>query len=120
MDHRVIHFEIPADDPQAAIEFYGGVFGWGFTQFGDMPYWTIETGEGAGIDGGLMPKNGPDHPVTNVINVDDVETYCAKIEAAGGIVVVPKMAIPGIGYCAYFKDPSGNIMGVYHSDRTAS
>ncbi|MGZ7136310.1 MAG: VOC family protein, partial [Methanobacterium sp.] len=25
---RVVHFEIPADDPERAIEFYKNVFGW--------------------------------------------------------------------------------------------
>ncbi len=25
---RVVHFEIPADDPERAIEFYRQVFGW--------------------------------------------------------------------------------------------
>ena len=25
---RVVHFEIPADDPERAVEFYKKVFGW--------------------------------------------------------------------------------------------
>ena len=33
--NRVIHFEIPADDPEKTIAFYRKVFGWKFQQFGD-------------------------------------------------------------------------------------
>ena len=25
---RVVHFELPADDPERAVKFYEGVFGW--------------------------------------------------------------------------------------------
>ena len=31
---RVIHFEINADDPERAVEFYRGVFGWDITNMG--------------------------------------------------------------------------------------
>jgi predicted enzyme related to lactoylglutathione lyase len=30
MSTRVIHFEIPADDPQRAVDFYTRVFDWKF------------------------------------------------------------------------------------------
>jgi hypothetical protein len=28
MDHTVVHFEIPADDPERAAKFYRELFGW--------------------------------------------------------------------------------------------
>ncbi len=48
------HFEISADDPARAIEFYRTVFGWSFQKWeGPMPYWMVQTGNnGPGIDGG--------------------------------------------------------------------
>src|SRR3954462_14991213 len=63
----VVHFEIHASEPQQLIHFYGELFGWKFTQFGDLPYWAIDTGEGAiaanasgnGINGGLTQRQGP-------------------------------------------------------------
>ena len=118
---RVVHFEIPADDVQKLITFYQQAFGWQFTKYGGPgEYFLISTGEGMGIDGGLMKKNHPDQPVTNVICVENVDDSCEAIEKAGGEVVVPKMPIPGVGYLAYFKDPEGNITGVMHPDETAS
>jgi predicted enzyme related to lactoylglutathione lyase len=28
MDHTIVHFEIPADDPERAARFYRDLFGW--------------------------------------------------------------------------------------------
>lgn len=57
---RVIHFEIPADNPERAAEFDGAIFGWTFRKWdGPMPYWLVTTGaEGErGLDGGLPKGN---------------------------------------------------------------
>jgi predicted enzyme related to lactoylglutathione lyase len=37
-----VHFEIHVSGPQRLIEFYAELFGWEFTQFGDMP-WSLPT-----------------------------------------------------------------------------
>jgi uncharacterized protein len=39
------YFEIKAEDPKRAIEFYRAVFGWTFTRGEGLPieYWRIET-----------------------------------------------------------------------------
>ena len=56
---RVVHFEIPADQPERAIEFYSKIFGWQFQKWdGPMPYWMINTGEGPGINGGWVTRGG--------------------------------------------------------------
>lgn len=40
--------------------------------------------------------------------------------AAGGAVVLPKMAVPGVGWLAYFRDTEGNVFGMMESDESAS
>jgi uncharacterized protein len=52
---RVVHFEIHANDPDAAAKFYSAVFGWNVTKW-ERPvgYWLVSTGEGRGIDGGIV------------------------------------------------------------------
>ena len=30
MDHTIVHFEIPAEEPERAIAFYQAMFGWSF------------------------------------------------------------------------------------------
>jgi len=58
---RVIHFEIPADNPDRAVEFYKQVFGWKFDKWqGPQDYWLITTGKGEpGIDGGMLRRPHP-------------------------------------------------------------
>lgn len=117
---RPVHFEIPVDDPERAAAFWGSVFGWQFQKWGDMDYWIVLTGEGPGIDGGMLKRNDPAQPVTNTIDVPSIDEYIGKVEAAGGLIVVPKMAIPTVGWLAYFKDPDGNIFGIMQNDPTAA
>jgi predicted enzyme related to lactoylglutathione lyase len=120
--HRVVHFEIPAEDPQRCNKFYQDVFGWRMERFGDMEYWSCFTGDKAapGIDGGIIRRKDPAQPVTCTIQVEDVDAACEKLTAHGGTVVVPKMPIPTVGWLAYFKDTEGNIFGVYKHDPSAS
>jgi hypothetical protein len=119
---RVVHFEIPADDPDRASGFYQQVFGWQINKWdGPEPYWLITTGDNnqPGINGGLMKRRHPDQPVVNTIDVLSVDDYVAKISQHGGEIVVPKMAVPGVGWLAYFKDTEGNIFGIMQSDDSA-
>ena len=118
---RVIHFEIPSDDPEKAQQFYAKVFGWKTSQWANQPYWLCSTGDAAspGIDGAIIKKRGPDHPLVNTIGVDNLDETVKSIEANGGIIVVPKMALAGIGWLAFFKDTDGNIMGIMQSDTQA-
>jgi uncharacterized protein len=59
--NRPIHFEIPAEKPERAIQFYEKVFGWKFGRWnGPMEYWTIRTVDSQpGINGGLMTRRDP-------------------------------------------------------------
>lgn len=121
MTNRVVHFEIPSDNPVKTIEFFKTVFNWTFQQFGTEEYWVVYTGDEKepGINGGIMKKRDPNQPPVNSILVESVDEHIKKVESAGGIIVVPKMAIPTVGWLAYFKDPDGNIHGLYQHDSTA-
>lgn len=119
--NRIVHFDIHASDIDALQKFYEAVFDWKFTDMGPQMngYRLIRTGEGAGIDGGMDPRRGPAptpgaavNAYTCTIEVDDIDAIIAKITEAGGIIVVEKTPIPGVGFLAYAKDPDGNIFGV--------
>jgi predicted enzyme related to lactoylglutathione lyase len=122
MNNRVVHFEIPCDDPEKSMQFFTEVFGWRFQQFGTEPYWATTTGaEGTpGINGGLMKRMHPGQPIVNSIDVNSIDECINRIQNAGGTIVVPKMPIPTVGWLAYFKDPDGNIHGIYQNDPSAS
>jgi len=118
---RVIHFEIPVDDPERASAFYKSAFGWRIEKWpGPMDYWMVYTGDDKtpGINGGIM-KRGDVKSTTNTIGVDSVDGSIAAVAKAGGTLVMPKTPIPGVGYFAYCLDPEGNLFGVMQSDTNA-
>ena len=120
---RVVHFEITADDPERAVQFYTQVFGWQVHKWdGPQDYWLATTGatDAPGIDGAIMRRDPGMPEVVNTLDVTSVDDAVAKIAAHGGSVVAPKMAIPGIGYFAYCKDTEGNTFGVMQSDPAAA
>jgi len=119
---RIIHFDIPADDPARAQKFYQDIFGWKFDKWnGPMEYWMIKTGDDKqqGINGGLAKRMPGQAGTTNTIDVPSVDEFAKKIESKGGKVIMPKMAIPGVGYFAQCLDTEGNIFGIIQMDQNA-
>ena len=113
---RVIHFEIPAEQPERALKFYTDVFGWKTQKWeGEQDYWLITTGDDhePGINGGLIKRQGNWVNPVNSIDVPSVDEFAAKVTERGGQVVVPKMQIPGVGYLAYCQDTEGNLFGIF-------
>ena len=118
---RPVHFEIPVDDPDRAIQFYSEIFGWKIEKWpGPTDYWLIKTGEGPGIDGGFLRRRDPAQPCVNTIGVDNLDQTLKNVESHGGKCVVPKMPIPGIGWLAYCTDLDGHIFGLMQPDASAS
>jgi predicted enzyme related to lactoylglutathione lyase len=118
---RVIHFEIPADDPDRATKFYQHVFGWKIDKWnGPQDYWLVTTGakDEPGIDGAIM-RRMPDATTINTVDVPSVDEFTQKIVKAGGKVVMPKSTIPGVGYLVYCADTEGNVFGMMQNDPSA-
>ena len=119
---RVVHFEIDAEEPERAIKFYEKVFGWKIEKWkGPIEYRLITTGEEdeAGIDGGLSRRTEAEPSIVNTIDVPSVDEYVEKVESNGGAIVRPKMAVPGVGWMAYFQDPEGTLFGMMEEDSSA-
>ncbi len=87
---------------------------------GPQDYWLVTTGpsDKPGIKGRLFKRQGPVGHV-NTIDVPSVDEYAAKVTAHGGKVVVPKMAIPGIGWLVYCTDTEGSVFGITEEDKFA-
>ena len=80
---RVVHFEICADHPERAVEFYQSVFGWEIRRWdGPLEYWLIITGqdEEPGINGGLVHRDSSVAGPTNIIDVPSLDTALLRIE----------------------------------------
>jgi predicted enzyme related to lactoylglutathione lyase len=126
---RTIHFEIHAADPERVQAFYRTLFGWQFQAWGGpAEYWVITTGDASqlGINGGMVRRRGPapadGQPVNAFVCTVDVADLAATLRAlpgAGGTLALPRMAVPGVGWLAYVKDPDGNLCGLMQADSDA-
>jgi len=129
MANLVVHFEIHASEPQRLIDFYSQLLGWRFAQFGEMPYWSIDTGDGAignvagiaghGINGGLAGRRGPrpelGAPVMGcnvVVGVADVDSLMRRGVELGGTEAMAAEDMQGVGRVGYLLDPDNNVFGL--------
>jgi uncharacterized protein len=119
---RVIHFEIPADDPERAVAFYRKVFGWTIDKWGGPAnYLLVATGEEKelGINGAITEKSETVPATNNTISVPSFDEAVKKITQAGGKILMPKMAVPSVGYMTYCKETEGNVFGIMQIDSQA-
>ncbi|GAA0250229.1 VOC family protein [Saccharothrix mutabilis subsp. mutabilis] len=120
---RVVHFEIPVDDPDRAGDFYRAVFGWDPQRWGPVEYWPLATGEqpgvGTGAEGALTPRREAPEGVLVYVGVDDIDAAVDRVTAAGGTVVAEKMPIPSVGWSVHLRDTEGNLVGLFQSDEGA-
>lgn len=116
----IVHFDIASDDPQRAKSFYEALFGWKILSPGGMDdYFLIETEDGEGNrgpGGGLGQRGDPTQKITVYIGVDEIENYSKQVEALGGKMISPKMAVPGWGYLAICEDTEGNQFGLWQDN----
>jgi uncharacterized protein len=124
---KVVHFEIPAEDLDRAKNFYGSVFGWKLETM-PMPggeYTSVMTTpvdeqtqqptEPGAINGGMMKRDERTPSPVITVDVEAIDDALKEIEASGGTTVTPRTAIPGMGAFAYFKDPEGNVLGLWET-----
>jgi len=118
---NIIWFEIPADNPDRAKEFYSKLFGWKINLFPGMKdYWHIDTGGSDDTpDGGLMARKHPAQPITNYVNVPSVTQFMGKAEKLGGKICVPKTAVPQMGYFAICQDTENNTFAIWERNQNA-
>jgi predicted enzyme related to lactoylglutathione lyase len=110
---RFCYFEIPAVDVHKSADFYEKVFAWNIRHresarpsfdapAGISGAWV--TGRPAHRDPGFLPY----------IWVDEMDAVLARISAAGGEVVAARhLDSPGGEWIATFRDPAGNLIGLY-------
>jgi uncharacterized protein len=109
---KICYIEMPAANIERSAAFYNAVFGWrirqrgdGHTAFDD----TIGEVSGAWVTG-RPPATAPGLLV--YVMVDSVEKTLDAVTAHGGEVVQPIGAdAPEI--TARFRDPGGNVIGLY-------
>jgi uncharacterized protein len=116
----VQHFEIPYKVQPRAKKFYFEAFGWqlfdvpgtGYSFATTVPIHKngMPTKAGA-INGGLTPRSKDLQAPTLLIHVGDVHAHLARIEDAGGSIVVPPTPMGPVTY-ARVRDTEGNVIGI--------
>jgi predicted enzyme related to lactoylglutathione lyase len=142
MDHTIVHFEIPADQPERAAKFYRELFGWDIERWEgsaeevegmadyrpeNFEYWIVKTvptdKQGMptrpGINGGLMRRVEPGQGPVNYISVENLDQFVGKAERLGAKVLMRKMPVPGMGWFAQLTDTEGNIVALWQTDPSA-
>jgi uncharacterized protein len=117
----LVWFDIAADNVERAKAFYGKLFGWKIKKLpGPMQYWHIDTGgPDASPDGGLVPRQNPQHTVTNYISVESVDKSAAKVVKLGGKICMTKTAVPHMGYFVICLDTEHNAFALWERDDKA-
>lgn len=119
------YFEIQSSQPEREAEFYSKVFGWKFYKEESLPveYYRIVTNT---INGGLLkrpaglpPRECGTNAFVNSVEVQDFDAIAELILSNGGIVALPKFAIPGKCWQGYFLDQDNNTFGIFEVDATA-
>lgn len=117
---KVCYIEIPATDIKRSADFYSKVFGWRLRQRGDGRIaFDDATGEVSGT--WVVGRKASSEPGLLIyIMVDSVAATVDAVMAQGGEIVQPVGAdAPEI--TARFRDPGGNILGLYQEpDRSSS
>ncbi|EKE18657.1 MAG: Glyoxalase/bleomycin resistance protein [uncultured bacterium] len=111
---KVIHFEIPAEDPMKLVDFYSKVFGWKISQWEKEQYWIADAGpkEEKGIGGAIYKKSAEMDKLINTISVPVLEEAIDMVKESGGTIVGEIKDIPHVGRNIMAHDPEGNLFGM--------
>ncbi len=107
-NHRIDYAEFAAKDLAVFKAFYAKVFGWEFQDWGP----DYASFSGAGLEGGVRGGEAArDGSTLVILYADDLETTEKAVVKAGG-VVTDRHEFPG-GERFHFRDPAGNVLGVW-------
>ena len=109
---KICYVEIPATDIAKSSEFYRAVFGWETRTRGDG---ALAFDDGVGQVSGSWVLKRPASPTPGLliyIMVDDAEATVEKIVDAGG-EIVQEIGGDDPEITARFRDPGGNVLGIY-------
>jgi predicted enzyme related to lactoylglutathione lyase len=115
---KICYIEIPATDIKRSADFYANVFGWSVRVRGDGSTAFDDT-TGAVSGAWVLGRPPAKHPGAIVyVMVDSIEKTVPAIVAGGGSIETPQTFHGQGGEShATFRDPAGNLFGVYEEPR---
>jgi predicted enzyme related to lactoylglutathione lyase len=117
---KICYLEIPALDIEESATFYEAVFGWSIRRRGAGEIAFDDTvGEVSGTwVTGRPPSSEPG--ITVHVMVDDIYAAVARVLERGGELVTPVTPLGEREGYATFRDPAGNVLGIYQEATLAS
>jgi uncharacterized protein len=108
-------------DPEAAVGFYRGLFGWEFLDRmpPDAPgrYFVAQL-RGRDVAAVGSQLTAPHTPVwSTYIWVDSADETASKVKEAGGTTLAEPMDVPDAGRMGVFSDPSGAVFCVWQAGK---
>jgi predicted enzyme related to lactoylglutathione lyase len=107
----ISYLRIPADDAKKVAAFYEAVFGWKVDADREDPSFEDGTGHVIGHIHSDMEVSG-EAGIRPYVYVESVEDALEKVAVNGGSVVTPPYP-EGDLTVAVFRDPAGNVVGVW-------
>ena len=113
MSAKFIWNELITTDQKASGDFFSELFGWERQEvdIGPQGVYTLFQEDGNDVAGMMNPATdySRSRPSfwSGYIEVDDVDTYAAKIVELGGTIIASPEDIPNVGRVCMFTDPSG-------------
>jgi predicted enzyme related to lactoylglutathione lyase len=109
---KIDYIEIPAKDPQRARDFFSGLFGWAFEDYGP-DYCSFNDGR---IYGGFYRSDAVVAVAAGapliVYYRENLEEATQKVEELGGAISKAIFSFPG-GHRFHFTDPNGNEYAIW-------
>lgn len=109
---KICYIEMPTTDVERSSEFYRKVFGWNIRRRGDG---CLAFDDATGQVSGTWVKGRPSSTTPGLliyIMVDSVSATIEVVKANGGEIVQP-MGGDAPEITARFRDPGGNVLGLY-------
>jgi len=110
---KICYLEIPASDVDKSREFYERCFGWAIRRHEDG---SVSFDDGVGEVSGMWVTGRPPMKEAGIVISIMVEDIAKTIEAviANGGMIVKAVSPNEPEVTAWFRDPGGNLMGLYH------
>jgi hypothetical protein len=115
---KICYLELPTSNVAQSAAFYSNVFGWTMRKRGDgAQAFDDTTGQVSGTFVTNRSSGGAPGLLLYIM-VDSVAAACKAVEKHGGTIVQP-LGVDAPEITARFRDPGGNIIGLYEEPHRA-
>jgi predicted enzyme related to lactoylglutathione lyase len=108
--------DLTAPDVERAMAFYQALFGWEYSDTGEVGgHYRMATKHGERV-AGLSPEPGAGKTHwTTYLAADDIDAVAVRVRDGGGEVLSGPLDIPQAGRWAMAKDPAGAMFGLWQA-----